>query len=371
MIDRRSLLAGAASLLVARPGQSRIADADTRIHVIDFSNAPFLDRDEVPTDIDGANACTRPNHRFLDGLRENGIDTIIRYYSDQNNAGITCKNITRRERDLLHEHGFSVAMVYQYEGRSQNRYTGARAVQDAAFIAARMAVIGQPEGSAIYIGVDSDASLNTDAGVIEYFQVLNDVLGDRFEIGVYAAGARCRLLRDRLYARKGGDGRARPLATKYWVPEAPAWAGTLDFMNSGDWTFYQNKTDVAKSALTADMGQPVVIDTDMLNPAAGNSIGAFNSDGTIRIYLPARLDAIHAARAWVTDLTAHVRDRPGGTPVTHACVARTVHVLERQAEWALVDIDEDGIGEGYCRNADLAAFSQMPRYRSGCKQPKF
>ena len=361
-------MVGAGAAFLAQPLRAQ-SGYDTRAHVIDFSNGPYFDRDESPHGLDGTNSCTKPNHHFLEQLREQGIDTVIRYYSDQNNAGLTCKNITRRERDLLHEHGFSIAIVYQYEGRRKNRYTGNTALSDSDFIAERARVIGQPEGSTIYIGVDSDASLNTDQGVIEYFKVLNDKLGDRYEIGVYAAGARCQLLMDTQYQRHVGSGYPLSLASKFWVPEAPAWAGTRDFMNSGYWTFYQNKTDIRRSALVADMGQPVVIDTNIINSYAGDSIGAFGADGTIRSYDYARLDSIIEARAWAIDDTVQIRDRPDGAKLIHACIARTVHVLERQGDWALVDIDEDGQPEGYCLVRGLAPFSEMPNWRSGCKPP--
>lgn len=327
----------------------------SRVHVIDMGNAPFFDRQDAPAGLDGMNACTRPNHDFLSALSNSGIDTVIRYYSDENNAGLSCKNVTRRERDVLGEHGLALTIVYQFEGRARNRYTGARAAQDAQFCLERARVLNQPAGSAIYFGVDSDAALNSDQGVLDYFREVNRIFAGRYRVGIYAAGARCDLIR-----RAG-------LAEFFWVPEAPAWAGTRDFMNSGQWTMYQNKTDIEKSWITRDMGQTLAIDTNMVNPLQGNTIGGFRVDGSEMTYDRRTLDTIAGARRWVTDGKLDILEEPDGAPVAHACVARMVHVLEELDGWALVDIDEDGFAEGYCRSSGLAPLSSMPAWRrAGC-----
>lgn len=374
MLDRRKFLIASAAVAAAPRTVLAAPPVNTNIHVIDLANAPYFDRNKPPTGLDGLDACTRPNEKFLDKLRAHGVDTIIRYYSDRNNAGLNCKNITRRERDLLHEHGFSVGIVYQYRGRQRNRYTGSRAVSDAEIIQARIKAIIQPEGSTIYIGVDSDKDKNSDEGVKQYFRIINDVLGDRFEIGVYAAGSRCLLLKNTTYARKGGDGQKRSLATKFWVPEAPAWDGTRHFMNKEPWTFYQNKTEISKSLLAASMGQEVKLDTNIVNlpkdSTAPVTIGAFDADGTIKTYSKERVEAVCNARNWVTDSVAYIRDKPGGRKLTRVCIARTVHVLKREGDWALVDVDEDGEPEGYCRVKDLAPLTQMPQWRRRvCSSP--
>lgn len=341
---------------VLAPSLGRAGDTDSRVHVIDMANAPFFDRDAVPAGLDGMNACTQPNHRFLDAMVNGGVDTVLRYYSDTNNANLNCKNVTRRERDLLHDHGLALAIVYQFEGRAKNRYTGPRATQDATFCLKRARVIGQPEGSMIWFGVDSDAALNTDTGVLDYFSEVSRRFGGRFRVGIYAAGARCRLVRD------------AGLADGFWVPEAPAWEGTRAFMNSGDWTVFQNKTDIDSNGLTAGMGQTLHIDTDILNPAAGNSIGAFLRDGSIKSYDPIRLNSVASARFWVRAGKLDIFSEPDGEAEAHACVARTVHVLALGHEWSLVDVDEDGTDEGWCRTAGLAPLAEMPAWASAnCK----
>lgn len=355
-MSRRQFLASSAGALACGATAGQAYGANSRIHIIDMGNAPFLDRDQAPVGLDGANACTRPNHLFLDALANSGVDTVIRYYSDENNAGLHCKNVTQRERDVLAEHGLGLAIVYQFEGRRRDRYTAAQAQSDAQFCLSRARVIGQPAGSTIFFGVDADASLNTDAGVRGYFEVVRQIFAGRFRIGIYAAGARCRLIRD------------AGLADFYWVPEAPAWAGTRDFINSGAWSMFQNKTDINNSWMTAGMDQTLHIDTNILNPAQVQSIGAFRKDGSEITYDINRLQNVARARHWVTTPQLDIFAEPGGPIATHSCIARTVHVLRIEGPWALVDTDEDGFEDGYCRMADLAPLSDMPRWqRSACK----
>lgn len=353
MLTRRAFGLGLAATPLL-PGLLRAQARDSRIHIIDMANAAFFDRTRAPGDLGTGTGCTRPNTFFYEVLANSGVDTVLRYYSDENNAGIACKNVTRLERDILHDHGLSLAIVYQFEGRAPNRYTGPRATRDAAFCLDRARAIGQPEGSAIYFGVDSDAALNTDAGVLDYFREVNRIFSGSYRVGIYAAGARCRLIRN------------AGLADYFWVPEAPAWSGTRDFLNSGDWTVFQNKTDIEKSFMTDGLDQPIAIDTDIVNPAQGNTIGAFRRDGSITTYDPARLHAIHGARHWVTDGKLDLYNNPGTGGAGHLCVARTVHVIDAAGDWAWVDVDEDGIGDGYCLRSALSPLSQMPAWRSGC-----
>ena len=121
MLTRRQFCRIAAAAAALPAGPAAATRADSRVHVIDMANPGFLDRAEIPRGLDGTNACTRPNHAFFETLVNAGVDTVLRYYSDTNNAGLNCKNVTRRERDLLHDHGLALAIVYQHEGRARNR----------------------------------------------------------------------------------------------------------------------------------------------------------------------------------------------------------------------------------------------------------
>src|SRR4051794_15327352 len=204
------------------------------------------------------------------------------------------------------------------------RYTAATGRKDAAFCLDRANEICQPDGSTIYFGIDADTAVHDPQGVLDYLTEVNAALAPRFAIGCYAAGKICELALN------------RRLVTFTWVPEAPAWSGTREFMNSGKWTFYQNKTDMRKSDLSR--GHGIEVDTDIVNPA-NSTIGAFDRAGNLVSYPKEDLDAIATMRMWVNQKETTLFDRPGGSKVGHMCIARMVRVISKvDANWVTIDI---------------------------------
>ena len=147
------------------------------------------------------------------------------------------------------------------------------------------------------------------------------------------------------------------------MAEAPAWCGTRQFINSGLWHLYQNKTQIEDSPIMSAGGVP--IDTNILNPRF-NSIGAFDQFGNRIAYDPIRLRISYDRRMFVSATRLNVRDRPNGAVIGHMCVARTVHVLDVDDGWAMIDINEDGRADGFCSTDHLRPLHQMPAYVSGC-----
>lgn len=318
-----------------------VGAAAGNVQIVDISEGPFEDK----------NRCRGPKEKFLKGLADHGVNTIIRYYSDEDN--LPCKNITKYERGVLHDYGFNVAIVYQYKGRTPGRYTKESGNKDAGTCLARAEDIKQPDGSVIYFGIDADTATHDPAGVIEYFDQVGKRFAGRFQVGCYAAGEICKKVL------------ARQLVTHTWVPEAPAWQGTRSFMNSGDWTFYQNKTDMTKSGLAR--GHGVEVDTNIVNPKF-DTIGAFGRDGTIAKYEKGEVEAIASARKWVSRDELAIFDEPNGSKTGHMCIARMVRVLKHiDANWVEVDIDEDGAADGVCEVGFLSPLAEMPEWTSRCK----
>ena len=288
------------------------------------------------------------NPDFLRPLAENGVQTIFRYYAQEDN--IPGKNITPYERDMIFDHGLSIAIVYQHQAYLAGRFTTATGTRDANFCLQRAAEINQPSGSTIFFGVDSDS--HTDASVLEYLTAVRRVIGNRYEIGCYGSGAHC------VAALNAG------LVTYTWVAEAPAWGGTRSFINSRRWTLYQNKTQIEDSPIMSGGGVP--IDTNIVNPGF-NTIGAFNRNGQRIGYDPAQVALNYDRRMFVAATELNVRDRPGGGVIAHMCIARTVHVLALSNGWAEIDTNEDGRADGYVSAEFLRPMNQMPAYVSGCR----
>ncbi len=312
--------------------------------------SPLLTRPSAaasPTNIEIVDTGHGTNATFLRALADNGVKTIFRYYAQENN--IPGKNITPNERAMIHDHGLSLAIVYQHQAWRQNRFSRATGIEDANFCLERAIEIQQPQQSAIFFGVDSDT--HTDAAVIEYLTAVKSVLGRYFEIGCYGSGAHCKAAID------------AGVATLSWVAEAPAWGGTRDFINSGRWTLYQNKTQIERSPHMSAGGVP--IDTNVLHPNY-TSIGAFDRQGYRVSYDPVRVLLNYQRRMFVSATQLNVREHPGGRVVSHLCIARTVHVLGIDDGWAMVDTNEDGRADGYVSAEYLRPLHEMPAYVRGC-----
>lgn len=338
-----SLAGSAASLPFGSTlfGTAAAAASRSNIQIVDLSQGMFFDRD----------ACAKPKTECLRALADAGVKTIIRYYSgyyrNDPRDNYPCKNIRREERKILHDHGFSVAIVYQFMGRTRDRFSHATGLRDAEFCLWKAKTIDQPDKSTIFFGIDND-EIPLD-GVRKYFAAVEETFRGKFTIGIYGAGLHCdRVLRD-------GN------AHHAWLAEGPNWEGTRSFMNTRPWTLYQNKSNIKKSKLTAPFG--IHYCTDILNPALKNlTIGAFDKDGRIVSYDRNDADTIGKARMWVNVLTLPVFDRPNGRQVTHLCTARMVHVLDIADGWARVDIDEDGFHEGFCDASKLSPLGSMPAF---------
>jgi hypothetical protein len=287
------------------------------------------------------------NRSFLRPLAENGVQTIFRYYAQEDT--LPGKNLTPRERDMIFDHGLSIAIVYQHRSYEANRFNPTSGSEDARFCLERAAEIRQPEGTTIFFGVDNDHHSSEDVNA--YLGAVQRVFDGRYYVGCYGSGAHCRA------AVTAGR------ADMSWVAEAPAWGGTRDFINSRRWTLFQNKTQIEDSSIMSAGGVP--IDTNILNPRY-QTIGAFDRSGSRVDYDPATVQLAYDRRMFVTADQLNIRERPNGRVVAHMCVARTVHVLSVSDGWARVDTNEDGRADGYCRTEDLRPLHQMPAYERGC-----
>lgn len=329
-------------------GNAFAANSNTNVQIIDVADGLFSD---PPKEY----KCDNKRESFYRSIYEKGVKTVIRYYSGEkpgepiNNAGLRCKNITTRERDIIHDSGLSLAIVYQLMGQKDGRYNSETGKRDASFCIERTKYLNQPEGSTIFFGVDGDEHNETD--LVNYFKQVKIAFDGRYEIGCYGSGRSCEA--------------ATEIAKFSWIAESPNWTKTRSYMNNKKWHIYQNKTQVQYSEWTKKYG--VNIDTNILNPTF-NTIGAFKKDGSLVTYNKSETDLIASKRMWVKAQRLPILNRPlDGQEVKYICVARMVHVIgDIRDGWALVDIDEDGKPEGYCDARQLLPLSEMPEYKSGC-----
>lgn len=193
----------------------------------------------------------------LPALRQEGVTGVIRYYCKT--TRIRGKLLTRQEAEKIVAAGLSLAIVHQGKGNDAASFSRAAGERDGAFACGyATTVIGQPEGSTIYFGVDYDAPEgDVRDRIIPYFrgvQAAFQAQGGKFRIGVYGSGAVCRAVLD------------NGLASFAWLSQSSGHRGSHAFLQSGKWTLHQ------RAGRT--MGG-IGVDPNDLNPLA-NGFGAFD-----------------------------------------------------------------------------------------------
>lgn len=281
---------------------------------------------------------TRP---ILKELKRRGVTTVFRYYAYKDDQW-PGKLIVPDEAKAIHDSGMGLGVVYQYHNNVLENLTARRGRIDAEHaLSFGTQVIGQPDGSAIYFGVDGDWPSSSGMARIQvYFETINEVIaasGAKRIIGVYGSGKTCAFLRE------------RNLASLFWLPKSTGWSGVPAFYNSNSWSMYQHAQGVKVGS--------IALDTNWANPAI-NSVGAFKRSGPASVGQPA---AMLDQRRFVTQATALRRGpNASSTKLSTLSKRRNLAVLEEAEGWAAVDLDEDGVRDGYCRAADLGPVTRMP-----------
>jgi Domain of unknown function (DUF1906)/Bacterial SH3 domain len=281
---------------------------------------------------------------IIDKLKENGVTTVFRYYASGFQSSLPEKRLTAEESNALLAADLAVGVVFQFHNNVFENMNKTRGRNDATFSLEHARVsIRQPPGSAIYFGVDGDwATANEQKKVKEYFEGINQVFAANaspYRIGVYGSGLTCRNLD------------SAGLASLFWLPLSTGWSGTRDFYNGGGWTFYQNFHGLRIGGRFTD--------TNVVNADLGD-IGTFDRNGPVLdVHQPA---GVIETRRFVKTAGLRLRSGPG---TQHSIVGelrrrQNVRVMGQEGEWSQVDIDEDGVAEGFCSTAHLVPLNAMP-----------
>lgn len=286
---------------------------------------------DVPQDV-GAHA---------EQLANAGVKVVIRYYNHRNSSALPSKCLTRRELDQLFAADLSVAVVFQQRGGAGGHlgdFTATNGQRDAMRALELAASFTQPEGSAIYFGVDHDFFRQSELGAIQaYFQAVRTAFAGKYRLGVYGSGSVGRAMK-----RAGA-------VDLIWLAAARGWSGTRQALLDGDWTLDQRFLE-----LRSPIGG-FIYDGNVFNPANAN-FGQFG-----------REEAIDSPRGQGTASLYRVIARPDlnlrPTPDTNGRVLRTlptdtlVRGLSQTGDWLKVDLDGDGQADGYLFRAFLEAVS--------------
>lgn len=299
-------------------------------------------------------------------LAAQNVKVIVRFFARKPQPGLREKVMAFdgnmidgvREPTILIRNGLSIVSLYQYRNNLPEKFlkgledTGSAKAEVAADAKAALdqaRLVGQPEGSAIYFGVDFNVTKNRAVvdPVLEYFRVMNQTVGGRYAIGVYGNGLVNRILRE------------EKLVSYNWISASRSHEETVDFYNSGQWHLFQNQVDRRWFGLPGKCSTGLDVDTNLQNPRV-SSIGAWGAGEVDR----SRNQKIFDQRRFAIRPTPVVQESGGGGGCkSDNRVPRNanVRILVQSGAWSGVDIDEDGNADGQIRTSDLTSdLATMP-----------
>lgn len=272
--------------------------------------------------------CTQDCSAKAAALRAAGYDTVIRYYSMS-----AWKRMGAAEAQSLSQAGLRLGAVYQDRQNQDADFSEAKgrlAGQNA--FAYASTVIMQPQGSAIYFSADYDPTAAIVTGnIVPFFKGVRDAMTSAnggtlpYRVGVYGSGLTCRMVL------------ASQQAELAWLAQSTGFQEYQSFLKSGAWHLSQqmpaaiqgldcdpddinpNQSDCGTFALPADHFGPAL-------PPGGADRYVVNASSGLRLRggPGANFDVLRVLAS--------------GTPVT---------LMQRDGDWAQIDISGTGSADGY------------------------
>ncbi len=282
-------------------------------------------------------------------IKAAGVETVIRYYNHNNSSTFPSKRLEAAEADALAEAGLSLAVVFQQRGGHNGHIedldaeSGKRDAARALELADR---IKQPEGSAIYFAIDHDYYTSSDLKRIKpYFAEVAKALKGTYKVGLYGSGTQARIMRDAGYV------------DLIWLAAATGWSGTKDMLQTDAWALYQiypskswpggafSYDGNVVSGAWSDFGQfrpGVALDeAELLALSTG-----IKSSSSVLMEVTAR-GGLNLRRGPSTDYGME----------TSLPLGVILHALGRNGAWLQVDVEGDGVADGFMHGDFLRAVS--------------
>ena len=281
--------------------------------------------------IDVSYACDR----YASALKAAGVRTVFRYYT-RDSAPTSEKRLSRAEALGLSAAGLRLCVVHEgRHGDQIDNFDELTGLKDGAYARTYAAfTIGQPAESAIYFGVDTDASAaEVESAVIPYFkgvaQAFAAATGEpAYTIGAYGSGATCQALLD------------AGLVKLTWLAQSSKWRGSPQFLLSGRWTLQQQRGDSIAG-----------VDCDPSVAAEDADIGDFELAGAA---VPPQ--AVAVAKTVTARSGLKLRSGPGTEfqELRLLPLGTTVHAMRQVGDWTLVSLVGDGAADGYVSSGFLS-----------------
>ena len=317
--SRRSFMLGASALVTVAACSS---SAKPSKPAPSLPPAPALSRFPLIAD-----TAARLDVAKAKALRAAGVQTVFRYYSHLP-PSIPGKDLQPEEAKIILGEGLSIGSVFQHYNNCFRTFENAWGKEDAEQALRMAEAAGQPEGSAIYFGVDADwpyAAMRDP--VLKYFEDVKRVFASaNIAVGVYSNGCLCNAVRE-----KG-------LAEYFWLSGSTGHSGTQAFYNTGQWTMFQNALDIKPAVVGYG------IDTNIANPSTQGFFGQWNDHGARQAsHAAADVQAVFQSRGFLranTDIK-ETRD-PAATTLLSIKKDQNVRRLETSGDWVQVATQEGG-----------------------------
>ena len=284
-------------------------------------------------------------------LYRHGARTVFRYYSHLP-PSLPGKDLQPEEAKIILGEGLSIGSVFQHYNNCFRTFENSWGREDAEQALRMAEAAGQPEGSAIYFGVDADwpyAAMRDP--VLKYFEDVKRVFdAANISVGIYSNGCICNAVRE------------AGTAQHFWLSGSTGHSGTQAFYNTGHWSMFQNALDIVPPEVGFG------IDTNIANPASRGYIGQWTDTGsTTASHGVAATQAAFDARAFLRANTELVQDlNPGAASLATLVKDRNVRRLEVSGAWTMVATQEGGASRtaaplrGWVPTAALAPMDRFP-----------
>jgi hypothetical protein len=274
-----------------------------------------------------ADTATRLDVAKARALYKAGVRTVFRYYSHLP-PSLPGKDLQPEEAKIILGEGLSIGSVFQHFNNCFRTFENSWGREDAEQALRMAEAAGQPEGSAIYFGVDADWPYQTLRDpIVKYFEDVKRAFeGSNIAVGIYSNGCLCNAIRE-----KG-------LAQYFWLSGSTGHSGTQAFYNTGRWTMFQNALDIAPPQIGFG------VDTNLANSATQGYFGQwFDRGARLASHLAADVDMTFMSRAFLRAQTEVIQDlNPGAASLQTVRKDQNVRRLETSGDHVRVMTQEGG-----------------------------
>lgn len=284
------------------------------------------------------NIIDTPNNtkRKVDCLYTKGITTVIRYYNFSNTLNLPEKCLKLDEAQALSARGIQIVTVFQQRQNQSGDFSRPRGIKTGKRVFRYASEdIGQPFGSVIYFAVDFDANEREfETNIVPFYEGIRQAFAEEsddegsFKIGTYGSGFVCEGLSQ------------RGLSEYTWLSMSRGFRGTKNAIKNGNYHLLQRFPESTICGLSVDYNET--------NPNASD-FGAFTIDEDISLN-----NNIERYRV-IARSGLRLREGPGKDYdiIGGLQAGQVVSVISISDGWACIDVDGDGLVDGFSSFAFL------------------